>query len=203
MLVNEIFSSIQGEGSFLGLPCIFVRFQGCNLNCNFCDSQNTWKTDNPEASDISIDDLVEAINVISYAKGTKLVILTGGEPCMQKDLQSLVDKLLVADYKVAIETNGTQETPKGVHWITASPKAVAGYMIHPACHPNELKYVVTEDFNVDEVITEGIRQAYAGKIWLQPDGYKMPAMWQKCYDIAMKDARLRVGVQLHKIMGVK
>ena len=122
---------------------------------------------------------------------------------MQKDLQSLVDKLLVADYKVSIETNGTKETPKGVHWITASPKDAAGYMIHPACHPNELKYVVTEDFNADKVITEGIRQAYAGKIWLQPDGYKMPAMWQKCYDIAMKDARLRVGVQLHKIMGVK
>lgn len=204
MFINEIFASIQGEGNFLGLPCIFVRTQGCNLKCSFCDTKDTWGK-NDAAKAMSATEVTSAVRATRKAAGDhiSLVVLTGGEPCLQKDIQEVVDMLIITGFTVAMETNGTLETPAGIHWVTTSPKADANYKISPACRPNELKYVVTEDFNADEIITEGIRQAYAGKIWLQPEGSDMQAMWKKCYDIAMKDSRLRVGVQLHKLMEVK
>lgn len=198
MKINEIFLSIQGEGNYLGLPCIFVRTQGCNLHCPFCDTKDTWKGG---IEDKDVDTVFGDINRIYNANKVNLVVITGGEPCLQPDLQDLVDKLIVNGYTVAIETNGTQETPNGV-WVTASPKPENNYLINPACRPNELKYVVTEDFD-ESVITEGIREAFAGRIWLQPDGYNMQSMWHKCYNIAIEDPRLRVGVQLHKLMEVK
>jgi hypothetical protein len=66
-----------------------------------------------------------------------------------------------------------------------------------------LKYVVTEDFEAAAAIPETIRNLYAGKIWLQPDGNDMQNMWNKAYHLAMEDPRLRVGVQLHKLLEVK
>lgn len=198
MKINEIFVSIQGEGNYLGLPCIFVRTQGCNLHCPFCDTKETWKEGTDDKSPM---DILAEVNRFCMNDKISLVVITGGEPCLQPDIQDVVDLLMVNGYTVAIETNGTQETPVGA-WITTSPKPENNYMINPACHPKELKYVVTEEFD-ESVITDGIRQAYAGRIWLQPDGYNMQKMWDKCYNIAMNDPRLRVGVQLHKLMEVK
>lgn len=198
MKINEIFISIQGEGNYLGLPCIFVRTQGCNLHCPFCDTKETWKEGTDDKSPM---DILAEVNRFCMDNKISLVVITGGEPCLQPDIQDVVDLLMVNGYTVAIETNGTQETPVGA-WITASPKPENNYMINPVCHPKELKYVVTEEFD-ESVITDGIRQAYAGRIWLQPDGYNMQKMWAKCYHIAMNDPRLRVGVQLHKLMEVK
>lgn len=198
MLINEIFKSIQGEGSFLGMSCVFIRTQGCNLTCTFCDTKETWGN---RGTEMTIADIVATVN--NLAGNNPLVIITGGEPCMQKDMQDLVDQLLVSNFVVAMESNGTLEAPKGLSCLTVSPKPESGYKINPSVHPDELKYVVTETFNADEIITEGLRDVYAGKIWLQPDGNDMQNMWKKCYEIAMKDSRLRVGVQLHKLMEVK
>ena len=198
MKLNEMFISIQGEGNYLGLPCIFVRTQGCNLHCPFCDTKETWKD---SAEDYKVEEVYTDIIRLYNTHKVSLVVITGGEPCFPSDLQDLIDRLIVNGFKVAIETNGTQETPNDV-WVTASPKPENNYMINPACHPNELKYVVTEEFD-ESVITDGIREAYAGRIWLQPDGYNMQKMWTKCFNIAINDPRLRVGVQLHKLMEVK
>lgn len=197
MQVAEIFSSIQGEGNFLGVPATFIRFMGCNLKCPFCDTKKTWG-DNPESADMSINEIL--CTVLSY--DNSLVVLTGGEPTLQPELQDLVDRLKVHDLYVAIETNGTQPTPQ-VDWVTCSPKEDANYNINILCRANELKYVITPEFNADVAIPEEIRKLYAGKIWLQPEGSDMQNMWKKCYELAMSDSRLRVGAQLHKLMEVE
>ena len=198
MRIHEMFVSIQGEGNYIGMPCIFVRTQGCNLHCPFCDTKETWKE---EAELRNMQSVLTDIVRLSHEHNIKLVVITGGEPCLQPDLQDLIDQLMVREFRVCIETNGTQATPSGC-WVTASPKPENSYAINPACRPNELKYVVTEEFD-ESIITDGIREAYAGRIWLQPDGYNMQKMWMKCYNMAMNDPRLRVGVQLHKLMEVK
>lgn len=100
MDVNEIFYSIEGEGIRAGFPCVFVRFNGCNLNCSYCDTkyaQKKTKTDMP----------VEAIlqEVLSY--GCPYVTLTGGEPLQQPDISRLVSKLLGKNLEINIETNGS------------------------------------------------------------------------------------------------
>lgn len=197
MKISEIFSSIQGEGNFLGVPATFIRFVGCNLKCSFCDTKKTWEG-KPEYIELSIEEIVsEVLNFKNV-----LIVITGGEPCLQPQLGELIDKLRCHNFHVAIETNGTQPTPT-VDWVTCSPKEDAQYNINILCRANELKYVVTPEFDASVAIPEEIRNMYAGKIWLQPEGSQMNEMWKKCYKLATEDPRLRVGVQLHKLMEVE
>lgn len=100
LLINEIFYSIQGESTFAGLPCIFVRLTGCNLRCRWCDS--TYAYENGEF--LSLDTIIEKIG----KHPCRLVEVTGGEPLLQENTPALVEKLLAVGYRVLIETNGSQ-----------------------------------------------------------------------------------------------
>jgi len=99
MKVNEIFKSIQGESTFVGLPCIFIRLSGCNLRCSYCDTQYAYE----EGFEISIPEFLKKIQ--DY--GCPLVEITGGEPLLQEETFELVKELINRGYKVLIETNGS------------------------------------------------------------------------------------------------
>lgn len=134
----------------------------------------------------------------------QLVVITGGEPTIQ-DLVPLLKELEFEDVQVAIETNGTNATDYLVErfpklWITCSPKSVAAP--NRECTPDELKYVI-EPHTQDWFIPQVIRRQYQGRIWLQPEGSQMQEAWKRCYEMVQEDPRLRVGVQLHKVMGVQ
>jgi 7-carboxy-7-deazaguanine synthase len=101
MKVCEIFASIQGESTYAGLPCIFVRMTGCNLRCTYCDT--TYAYD--EGTEMTVKEIIDA--VCSY--GFNLVEITGGEPLLQKDAGSLISQLLDLHFKVLIETNGSMD----------------------------------------------------------------------------------------------
>lgn len=98
--VNEIFYSIQGESSFAGRPCVFIRLTGCNLRCSYCDTQYAYD----DGKKMSINEIME--RVASYQ--CPLVEVTGGEPLIQKATPSLIWSLLEKGYEVLLETNGTQ-----------------------------------------------------------------------------------------------
>src|SRR5438552_3770291 len=99
MVVTEIFKSIQGESTFAGLPCVFVRLTGCNLRCHWCDTAYAFyggEQMTPEA----VFDRVEKL-------GGKLVEFTGGEPLLQeREVALLTSRLVDAGYRVLIETSG-------------------------------------------------------------------------------------------------
>jgi len=97
--VNEIFFSIQGESSFAGYPCIFVRLTGCNLRCTFCDTAYAYE----EGTDIEIARLIEKIEAFQYP----LVEITGGEPLLQQETPELIRVLLEKKIQVLVETNGS------------------------------------------------------------------------------------------------
>ncbi|MCD6222374.1 MAG: radical SAM protein [Thermoplasmata archaeon] len=99
MKINEIFYSLQGEGSDAGLPTIFIRFTGCNLRCNYCDTRYAFY----EGKYMAIDEIMESIKKWSC----KRVCITGGEPLLQKNVYTLIDELLKEGYEVSIETNGS------------------------------------------------------------------------------------------------
>lgn len=99
MRITEIFYSIQGESSFMGRPCVFIRTSGCNLRCVWCDTAYSFYG----GEEISLDDIVNKVE--SY--GCKLVEITGGEPMLQKEIYALCDRLLAADYTVLMETGGS------------------------------------------------------------------------------------------------
>lgn len=97
--VCEIFFSLQGESNFAGLPCVFVRLSGCNLDCSYCDTLFA-KT---ESTPLSRDTILEKIR--SYGCG--LVEITGGEPLIQPDTVHLISLLIENGYRVLLETNGS------------------------------------------------------------------------------------------------
>jgi 7-carboxy-7-deazaguanine synthase len=101
MKVCEIFTSIQGESSYAGLPCTFIRMTGCNLRCAYCDTAYAYD----EGSERSLDDIMHAV----ADSGVKLVEITGGEPLLQDEVYPLIAKLLDSGYTVLVETNGSRD----------------------------------------------------------------------------------------------
>ncbi len=99
--VNEIFYSIQGESSYAGRPCVFVRLTGCNLRCSYCDTQYAYD----EGDLMEMGDILK--KVASYR--CPLVEVTGGEPLIQKETPHLIHSLLEAGHEVLLETNGSQD----------------------------------------------------------------------------------------------
>ena len=98
MRVTEIFFSIQGEGSRAGRPCVFVRFTGCDLRCVYCDTAYAFHG----GEDLAREEVLAEV----ARHPSKFVLLTGGEPLLQKELPALAQELLDRGYEVAVETHG-------------------------------------------------------------------------------------------------
>lgn len=102
MRVTEIFFSIQGEGTRAGRPCVFVRFTGCDLRCGYCDTTYAFHG----GADMSRAQIVEEV----ARHPCRFVLLTGGEPMLQRELPDLARDLLARGYEVAVETHGQRPT---------------------------------------------------------------------------------------------
>src|SRR4051812_8038572 len=104
MNVMEIYRSVQGEGTLMGVPTTFVRFFACNLRCSWCDTKYSWS-----ARDGGTWDVLRPEEVASQvdALGARHVVLTGGEPTLQRDLASLAQQLRDSGHHLTVETNTT------------------------------------------------------------------------------------------------
>ena len=98
MRITEIYISIQGETQYAGLPCTLVRTTGCDLRCGYCDSAFAFHG----GTDMSLDQIMAEVARL----GAPLVLLTGGEPMLQRELPELAGRLLRGGYRVMIETSG-------------------------------------------------------------------------------------------------
>ena len=99
MKINEIYQSIQGESSYVGLPCVFVRLTYCNLRCSYCDTAYAFY----EGTDMELDEVLKSIEHYRCS----LVEITGGEPLLQKEVFQLMDELVSLKYTVLLETGGS------------------------------------------------------------------------------------------------
>ena len=104
LTINEIFYSIQGESTFAGRPCVFVRLTACDLRCSWCDTAYAFE----EGRKRAMDDILAEVD--SYA--CPLVEVTGGEPLLQEDVYPLMDRLLDAGRTVLLETGGHRSTAR-------------------------------------------------------------------------------------------
>lgn len=107
--VIEIFASLQGESSYAGLPCVFIRLSGCNLRCNYCDTRYAFEG----GEKLSVEQILAKVEKF----GIPLVEVTGGEPLYQKQSTQLMQALVDGGYKVLLETNGSlsiADVPKEV-----------------------------------------------------------------------------------------
>src|ERR1700688_1349855 len=116
MKISEIFYSIQGEGMLAGVPSVFLRTSGCNLRCTWCDTPYTsWK---PEGDDLSLDNILADVR----GRGSTHVVVTGGEPMIQRDIVQLTHRLKDLDLHITIETAGTVHQPVTCDLMSISPK---------------------------------------------------------------------------------
>jgi len=97
--VNEIFYSVQGESTYAGRPCVFVRLTGCNLRCRWCDTAYAFY----DGETLTVEQVLERVRAYKCS----LVEITGGEPLLQDEVHFLIDRLLVEGYEVLVETGGS------------------------------------------------------------------------------------------------
>jgi 7-carboxy-7-deazaguanine synthase len=101
LIINEIFFSIQGESSRIGLPCVFVRLTSCDLRCAWCDTAYAFH----EGTEMKIDDIIYQVK----EHQCKLIEITGGEPLFQDNVHMLMNRLCDENYDVMIETGGHRD----------------------------------------------------------------------------------------------
>lgn len=186
----EIFYSIQGEGTWSGTPAVFVRLAGCNLACDFCDTDYATKTI------AAVDDVVRSVR--AAGGDCPMVILTGGEPLAQTETIDLIDALRRDGRRVHIESNGTiyAALPPDV-WLCVSPKERVDPRM--AARANEAKLIV------DARVPEEHLPLFADKpvILLQPEGNRPKNVALAVDYVRAHPGRFRLSLQTHKFIGVR
>jgi 7-carboxy-7-deazaguanine synthase len=212
----EIYKSIQGESSFAGRPCIFVRLAGCNLRCSWCDSEYTFTGGYRKSEE-------EIVAEIQKLAPVQLVEFTGGEPMLQgRELIPLMERLLGQGYELMIETSGErplERVPPAVHKIVdvkcpGSGEAGSFRIENLACLTarDEVKFVIANRADYEfarAFIRERLSEARAGEILLSPAFSKTPAP-ERTTENALLDPRelvewmladglpARLSLQIHK-----
>ena len=116
MKIAELFYSLQGEGSLIGVPSVFIRTSGCNLRCSWCDTPYTsWQ---PEGAELSLDRILDEVK----AHPAKHVVVTGGEPMIAPEIVPLTERLRARGLHITIETAGTVFQPVACDLMSISPK---------------------------------------------------------------------------------
>lgn len=207
--VNEIFTSIQGEGFWTGTPCCFIRLQGCTTRCSFCDSKDTWDLNGGIL--IIFQEILEQI-----PEGIRHVVLTGGEPTLHSNLLDLI-KVLYSDggYFIHIETSGNHyealrkiANSPWIGWVTLSPKQNIP-TLDVLLLADELKWVIQTKqdlWTMDEIWVEieESRRADGPIFYLQPMSCEKEAT-DLCikHVLANADRDYRLSIQVHKYIGVR
>jgi 7-carboxy-7-deazaguanine synthase len=209
--IKEIFYTLQGEGANTGRPAVFCRFAGCNLwtgreedraeaVCRFCDTDFVG-TDGSGGGKFGVAaELARAIAAAwpdAPGRASRFVVCTGGEPLLQMDAD-LVEALHAEGFEVAVETNGTQEPPPGIDWLTVSPKAGARLVVRQG---DELKLVYPQEEAAAQ--PERFEDLAFQHFFLQPmDGPDLEANTAAALRYCLSHPRWRLSLQTHKLLGI-
>lgn len=205
--VKHIFPTLQGEGLYAGWPSVFVRLGGCNLACNFCD------TDFEDFEPMELPELLARVRKLALneqgQRVRSLVIITGGEP-LRQNIAPLCEALLAEGFMVQIETNGTlyRELPAGVD-IICSPKNTSGHYAllrgDLLSRVSALKFIISaQDAHYSRVPDVG--QGADVPVYVQPmdeyDPARNAANQALAVSLAMQYG-YRLSLQTHKMLGIE
>jgi 7-carboxy-7-deazaguanine synthase len=215
--ISEIFYSIQGEGMLAGVPSVFLRTSGCNLRCTWCDTPYTsW---NPVGDDLSLDNILADVR----GRGSKHVVVTGGEPMIQQEIVRLTQRLKDLGLHITIETAGTVYQPVTCDLMSISPKLANStpaeredgrwaaqhdrLRYQPgvlkqlmAEYPYQLKFVVSEPGDLAEIETIlSETDADRSRVVLMPEGTSAETLNQRARWLVniCKREHFRYGPRLH------
>lgn len=214
-LVNDMYSTVQGEGVQTGVAMVLLRLHGCGVGCSWCDTKETWVVDeanrvatldealgaNPHYWETTASEIADAI--CTRYPGPKWVLITGGEPAAY-DLKPLTACLQARHYRVALETSGTEigHVGAGIDWVCVSPKVAmpGGKAVRPEAIvvADEIKYVVgkAQDVALLDTLLTSTQTKETVQICLQPlsTNHKATAL---CVQ-TVKERGWRLSIQLHK-----
>jgi 7-carboxy-7-deazaguanine synthase len=214
----ELYKSVQGESSFAGVPCIFVRLAGCNLRCSWCDSEYTFTGGQPFTNDAIVAE-IEAL------QPCRLIEFTGGEPMLQaRELLPLMQRLLDAGYQLMMETSGERplaDVPQAVHKIVdvKCPGSGMGHTfrlenLDSLTERDEVKFVLLDradyEFARDFIRTHALASK-CGAILLSPAFHKNAGDARSADNMALDPRELvrwmledglpaRLSLQIHKFI---
>lgn len=204
LLVNEIFFSLQGESTWAGRPCVFVRLTGCNLQCRYCDTQYA----RDQGAPMEMENILKKVR--SY--GSRIVEITGGEPLLQKETPQLVKLLLSEGFTVMMETNGSMDIGRvnsdciRVVDIKCPASGQSQYMdmenVHRMDAKDELKFVLSDRLDYEyaiEVVETARKGNFHSPVLFSPVAGKLDPQALASWILADRiDVRLQL--QLHKIL---
>jgi len=204
LTINEIFHSIQGESTYAGRPCVFVRLTACDLRCSWCDTPYAFH----EGEKRSVSDVVDAVE--QY--GCPLVEITGGEPLLQEDVYELMNRLLERGRTVLLETGGhrpTTRVPQGVITIldVKCPGSGESARNHAAnldrlSSRDEVKFVVQDradyEFARDVIARHELPRRAAAILMSPVHGVLDPKLLSEW--ILADRLPVRLQIQLHKVI---
>jgi organic radical activating enzyme len=214
--ISEHFFSLQGEGANTGKPAYFLRLSGCNVQCVFCDSKNSW--DKTNAENLSAEEIAERVKKCfdeicpeqnRKTDGEKNVVITGGEPLLH-DLTELCKALRthISDVNLWLETSGTAPFSGDFDWVCLSPKKQQLPLSENYAKANELKIIIetSDDFEFAE---QQAQQVNANcKLFLQAEWSTLTRKGDariaptKIVDYILNHRKWRLSVQTHKILNI-
>jgi 7-carboxy-7-deazaguanine synthase len=222
MVITEIFKSIQGESTYAGLPCIFVRLTGCNLRCTWCDTAYAFHGGNK----MSVEEVLAGVQELSggaaespTGNGVRLVEITGGEPLLQPEAVPLAEKLLASGYTVLMETSGERFVgvlPRDVVKIVDVKCPDSGEAdtfdeanLDAVDQKDEIKFVIStrrdyefaRGFIAEHRLAEKVRQVLLSPAAPDPNGTWKGLEARALAEWILADGlRVRLGLQLHKFI---
>ena len=193
--VMEHFYTIQGEGFYTGHAAYFVRLGGCNVGCVWCDVKESWDVDaHPK---ISVQEIIDKVT----ESGTKICVITGGEPAMH-DLNPLIDELKSNNIRSHIETSGAYPLQGNPDWICLSPKKFKFPIIDVLSIANEFKPVIFHHSDIQwaESYTKDLNSDC--KLYLQTEWSKSESNLPIIIEYVKSNPQWQISLQTHKYLNI-
>ena len=194
--VSEIFTSFQGEGPYVGTPATFLRLYGCNLDCEWCD------TDISTYEMLSVDDVAEILMTQMEFNNINLLVITGGEPTLQMEEIKRLIKELPEGIKIQLETNGSifEYLPEVEYVISPKEDKEKVFENYYKYDNVFFKFVITCEEDIDEVISIKNKYGYDKTIWLQGEFSRDALMADLIRENFPRLKNIKLSVQTHKYL---
>ena len=194
--ILETFLSIQGEGYYAGQSVYFIRTQGCDIGCHWCDEPSSWEMNSK--NQMSIKELMSSIEEVK----TKNIIFTGGEPLMH-NLDSVCQEMHAGGYKLHLETSGAYPLSGDWDWITLSPKKIKSPLVDIYELASELKVVIYNKNDFEWAMDQAKRVNPSCLLYLQPEWSKLKDMQSLIIDFINQNPKWNLSLQMHKYLSIK
>ncbi len=193
--IVETFHSVQGEGYWTGVNAFFIRLGGCDVHCPWCDTKHSWNPSrHPQQSTAELTIAAKAVN-------PAITVITGGEPLMH-DLFPLTTQLKNAAMRVHLETSGAHPFSGEFDWVTFSPKQFKAPHRSIYYHANELKVVVTNEYDLKWAEQQAALVPESTLCYLQPE-WNSPQSKPLIFDYILQHPKWRISLQTHKLLQIQ